>query len=43
VEHWGHSTRECEDWTVYFRDVKYDNGGANATASDVWEANTVLQ
>jgi len=26
VEDWGHSTRECEDWTVYFRPVKYDNG-----------------
>jgi len=22
VEDWGHSTRECEDWTVYFRPVK---------------------
>jgi len=22
VEKWGHSTRECEDWTVYFRPVK---------------------
>jgi len=43
VEDWGHSTRECEDWTVYFRHVKYNNGGANATASDVWEAKTVLQ
>jgi hypothetical protein len=39
----GHSTRECEDWTVYFRHVKYDNGEANATASDVSEAKTVLQ
>jgi len=43
VEDWGHSTRECEDWTVYFRHVKYDNGEANATASDVSEAKTVLQ
>jgi hypothetical protein len=43
VEDRGHSTRECEDWTVYFRRVKYDNGGANATASDVSEAKTVLQ
>jgi len=43
VEDWGHSTRECEDWTVYFRHVKYDNSGANATASDVREAKTVLQ
>jgi len=43
VEDWGHSTRACEDWTVYFRHVKYDNGGANATASDVSEAKNVLQ
>jgi len=43
VEDRGHSTRECEDWTEYFRHVKYDNGGANATASDVCEAKTVLQ
>jgi len=43
VEDWGHSTSECEDWTVYFRHVKYDNGGANAMASDVCEAKTVLQ
>jgi hypothetical protein len=39
---WGYSTRECEDWTVYLRPVKYDNGEANATASDVWQAKTVL-
>ena len=25
VEDWGHTTRECEDWTVYFRPVKYNN------------------
>jgi len=43
VEDWGHSTRECEVWTVNFRHVKYDNGEANATASDVSEAKTVLQ
>jgi len=43
VEDWGHSTRKCEDWTVYFRHVKYDNGEANAIASDVSEAKTVLQ
>jgi len=41
VEDWGHSTRECEDWTVYFRHVKYVNGEANATASDVSEAKTL--
>jgi hypothetical protein len=33
----------CEDWTVYLRHVKYHNGEANATASDVSEAKTVLQ
>jgi len=43
VEYCGHSTRECEDWTVYFRHVKYDNGEANATASDVSQATTILQ
>jgi len=43
VEDWGHSTIECDDWTVYFREVKDDNGEANATASDVSEAKTVLQ
>ena len=43
VEDWGHSTRECEDWTVYFRHIKYDNGEPNATASDVSETKTVLQ
>jgi len=39
---WGHSTWECEDWTVYFKPVKYDNGEANATASDISEVKTVL-
>jgi len=42
VEDRGHSTRECEDWTVYFRPVKYNYGEVNAAASDVSEANTVL-
>jgi len=42
VEDWGHSTRECEDWKVYFRHIKCDNGKANAAASDVSEAKTVL-
>jgi len=42
LEVWGHSTREGEDWTVYIRPVKYNNGEANATASDVSEAKTVL-
>jgi hypothetical protein len=41
VEDWGHSTRQCEDWTVYFRHVKYVNGDANATASDVSEVKTI--
>jgi len=41
-EDWGHSTRECEDWTVYFRLVTYDNGEADAKASNVAEAKTVL-
>jgi hypothetical protein len=38
----GHSTRVCEDWTVDFRPVIYDNGEANATTGDVSEAKTVL-
>jgi hypothetical protein len=42
LEDWRYSTREFEDWTVYFRPVNYDNGKANATASDEGEAKTVL-
>jgi hypothetical protein len=42
VEHWGHSTRECEDWTVYFRHVKYDNGDANAMTSNVSKRKTIV-
>ena len=42
VEDWGHSIRQCQNWTVYFRPVKNDNDKANATSSDVSEANTVL-
>jgi len=49
LEDWGHSTRdrghgtrECDDWTAYSSLVKYDNGKANAMASDVSEAKTVL-
>ena len=38
----GHSTKECEDWTAYFCPVKYSNHKANAMASDVSEAQTVL-
>jgi hypothetical protein len=41
VVEWWHSTRECEDWTVYFRPVKYNNTEANATASDVSAAKTI--
>jgi len=41
VEDRGHSTRECEDWTVYFRHVKHVNGEANATASDVSDVQTI--
>jgi len=43
VEDWRHGTRQCDDWTVYFRPVKYDNGKANATASEVSEVKIVLQ
>jgi len=39
---WGQSTRVHEDWTVYFRPVKNDHGEANATASNVSAAKTVL-
>jgi hypothetical protein len=43
VEDWGHSSRECEDWNVYFRHVKYDNGEVHAMARAVSESKTVLQ
>jgi hypothetical protein len=43
VEDRGHSTRDCEDSTIYFKPVKYDNGEANATASEVSAVKTVLQ
>jgi hypothetical protein len=43
LEDIGYSTRECEDWRVYFRPVKYDDGEANAMAGDVCKAKTVLQ
>jgi len=42
VEDRRHGTRECEDSTVYFRPAKFDNGEANTTASNVFEAKTVL-
>jgi hypothetical protein len=38
LEDWGYRTRECEDWPVYFRPVKYDYGDANEMARDVCEA-----
>jgi len=37
VEDWGCSTRECADWTLFFRHVQYINGVANAMASDVFD------
>jgi hypothetical protein len=43
VEDRGQSTRQCEDWTVYCRPVKYDNCEANTIACKVSEAKTVLQ
>jgi hypothetical protein len=43
VEDCGHCTRECEDWTGYFRHIKYYNDEANEKGSDVSEAKTVLQ
>jgi len=42
LQDWGYSTRECEDWTVYFWPVKYYKGEANATASEVSVAKAVL-
>ena len=42
VEHRGYSTREGENWTVYFRPVQYNNGEANATASIMSKVKTVL-
>jgi hypothetical protein len=42
LEYSGYSTRECDQWVVYFIPVKYDNGEAIAMASDVSEAKTVL-
>jgi len=42
VEDWEHSTRECEDWTVYFRPVKCDNSEGNKMANDVSYPKTVL-
>jgi hypothetical protein len=43
AEHWRHSTRECEDWTVYVRPGKYNHGEVNTTACDVSHAYTALQ
>jgi hypothetical protein len=39
---WGHGSKEFNNWTVYFRPVRYDNGKANAMASNVSEAKSVL-
>jgi hypothetical protein len=36
-----YSTSECEDWTVYYRPVKFDYGEANAMASNVSEVKTI--
>jgi len=43
VADWGHSTGQCEDWTICSRPIKYDNGKANATASEVSEEKTTFQ
>jgi hypothetical protein len=42
VEDSGHSNWECEDWTVYVIPGKSDNAEANAKASNVFQAKTVL-
>jgi hypothetical protein len=42
LEDSGYSTRDCEDLIVYFRPVKYNNGKANAKASNICEVKTVL-
>jgi len=40
VQDKGHTDRGCEDWTVYLRPVKYDNGDANAMVNDASQVNT---
>jgi len=42
VKDWVHCTRECEHWTVYFKLVKYNNGEANAMASHVSKAQSIV-
>jgi len=42
VEDCAHSTRECDEWTVYFRPVKYANEEANAIPSNVSNGKTAL-
>jgi len=42
LEDSGYSTRECEDWAIYFRPVKYNNGEANVMACNVSEEKTLL-
>jgi hypothetical protein len=34
---------ECDDWTLCFRPIKYENATANAMAPDSSEAKTVSQ
>jgi len=41
-EYCGYSPRECDDWTVYIRSVKPDNGKADAMSWDVCEMKTLL-
>jgi hypothetical protein len=41
VEDRRHSTRECEEWKVYFRHVRYNNSAAKATGSYESEVQTV--
>jgi hypothetical protein len=43
VEDWEYSTWECEDWTVYFAHVKYNNCKANGTASDIFKVKNVFE
>jgi hypothetical protein len=42
VEDWGHRTTECEDWTVNFTPIKYENEEADATATSLSEEKTEL-
>jgi hypothetical protein len=42
LDDWGYSTIQGEDWSVYFGQIKYHNGEANALASNVSQPKTVL-